>query len=374
MPDTFRLLLAGQPASAEFYTQMTLLEVEENMDLPGAFQIQLPVARTAEGDLSFVNDAGLQPFANIAVVAAAEGQPEECIFDGFVLSHKLHLEKGSTNSTLAVWGQDASWLMNLEEKTREWPNVSDAMAANNIFGEYGFTPAPQNLDADSPLHAEDSHTLMQRGTDIQFLRMLARRNGKFVRVVCAASSGTRFGYFARPALEGPVAVTIVLNDPDKWNATTLDIEWDATRPTAVQARQALFTDAAPEGVAGDTETSELLLLDERGLRDFTGRDIRALLTTPVDDAGELAHRARAMLADAGWFARCEGETDLARLKKVLRAGTVVLVEGIGSVHSGKYFVWSVRHSITSDGHRMRFVLVRNAVGPAPEGGALGGLL
>jgi hypothetical protein len=45
------------------------------------------------------------------------------------------------------------------------------------------------------------------------------------------------------------------------------------------------------------------------------------------------------------------------------------------VHSGKYFVWSIRHTITQDTHRMRFVLTRNAVGPAPPAeGGLGGLL
>jgi len=87
-------------------------------------------------------------------------------------------------------------------------------------------------------------------------------------------------------------------------------------------------------------------------------------------------RAKAVLRDAGWFARCEGEADVARLNAVMRAGTVVQVEGIGSLNSGKYYVWSVRHSLTADSHRMKFVLVRNAVGPAPVGGGgiLGGVL
>jgi hypothetical protein len=60
--------------------------------------------------------------------------------------------------------------------------------------------------------------------------------------------------------------------------------------------------------------------------------------------------------------KCEGETDLARLKSVLRVATVVQVNGAGKLHSGKYFVWSVRHTIGAESHRMKFVLVRNAVG------------
>jgi hypothetical protein len=45
---------------------------------------------------------------------------------------------------------------------------------------------------------------------------------------------------------------------------------------------------------------------------------------------------------------------------------------VGSLHSGRYLVWSVRHTINADAHTMKFVLVRNAIGPAPSGGA-GGL-
>ena len=44
---------------------------------------------------------------------------------------------------------------------------------------------------------------MQRGTDIQFLRDLARRNGKLCRVGRAPTSrAQRTGYFAKPELDG----------------------------------------------------------------------------------------------------------------------------------------------------------------------------
>ena len=92
----------------------------------------------------------------------------------------------------------------------------------------------------------------------------------------------------------------------------------------------------------------------------------------MDNGGELSMRATSLLRESGWFVRCEGEADVARLGVVLRAGTIVSVAGIGTLHSGTYLVWSVRHTITADAHKMKFVLVRNAVGPAPSGGA-GGL-
>lgn len=375
MASTYRLILNGTAADSTLYGDLALLEVEENADLPGAIQLNLPVSRSETGDLTYVNDDRLQPFANLAVVATAEGKPDECIFDGYVLAHKLHLETGITNATLQVWGQDASWLMNLEEKVREWVNVTDASVANTLFGEYGFSPSPDNTEDDFPSHTEDGHSLMQRTSDIQFLRNLARRNGKLCRVACTTTPGQHIGYFAKPKMAGNPVVTLALNDPVTWVVNALDLNWDVTRPSAVKASQALFNDSSEDGISVETDDAGLDLLDDRSLSSFAGRPMTVLLTAPVDDAGELELRAKSLLREASWFAKCEGEADVSRLNAILRVGTVVQLDGIGSLNSGKYYVWSVRHRITSDSHKMKFTLVRNAVGPSPAGGGfLGGLL
>jgi len=377
MPSTFQLLVDGSPVDEALYEALSLVEVEENVDLPGAIELSLPVDRTEDGDLTFVSDGRFKPFANLAVVAQVEDGPAHCLFDGYVLSHKVHLETGITASTLKVWGQDAEWLMNLEEKAREWVDLTDADVASSIFGEYEISASSDNSSDDSPAHNESGHSLMQRGSDIQFLRRLARANGKICRVTCGERPGERTGMFARPDLDAEPAAILALNDPGVWSVDALDIDWDVTRPTAVKARQALFTDDDEDGVGSEPTESGLSLLDERGAADFAGRSMTVLLTAPVDDAGELSLRATAVLREAGWFVRCEGEAEVARAKAILRAGTVVQLDGIGALHSGKYYVWSVRHRIDAEAHRMRFVLVRNAVGPAPAGGAgdlLGGLL
>jgi hypothetical protein len=371
---SYRLIMDGAPADDDLYTEIASIEVEENADLPGAIQIQVPIDSSGSGDLTYVNDDRFKPFANLAVVAMPTGASDQCIFDGYVLSHKLHLKKGTTDSSLQVWGQDASWLMNLEEKVKEWVNVTDADVANSIFGDYGITPADDNSRDDSPTHTEDGHSLMQRASDIQFLRTLARRSGKLCRVACNGTPGQRTGYFVKPSVDSDPVVTLTLNDPTAWTMDSLDLSWDVSRPTSVVTRQALFTDDDENGASGDSSDSGLNLLDARGLSDFSGKTMSVMLTAPVDDAQELTLRAQSLLRESGWFVRCEGEVDVARLNAILRVGTVVQINGAGSLNSGKYLVWSVRHTITADAHKMKFVLVRNAVGPPPSGGGLGNTL
>ena len=374
MASTFQLVLNGTPADDELLAVMGPLEVEENADLPGAVQITVPVDSDGAGDLTFVNDPRFQPFVNVAVVATPDGQSDQCIFDGYILSSKLRLQKGTTGSTLQVWGQDATWLMNLQEKTREWVNVTDADVANAIFNNYGITPDDSNSDDDSPSHTEDGHTLMQRASDIQFLRTLARRNGKLCRVGCTGTPGQRTGYFSKPDVDGDPVATLDLSDPASWTVDSLDLEWDIARPSEVLAAQALFTDNDEDGVGVDQTDSGLSALEARDLPTFATQTMSVMLTAPVDDAGELTLRAQSVLREAGWFARCEGEADVSRLNAILRAGTVVQLNGAGSLNSGKYFVWSVRHTIDKESHRMKFVLLRNAVGalPAGAGGTLPG--
>ncbi len=371
MPSSYQIMLNGQPADQSLTTLVVSIDVEESMDLPAAMQILLPVSRDSSGDLTYVADSRFAPLANVAVIASPGADGAQCIFDGYVLSQKLHLETGITKSTVTIWGQDASWLMNMAETVKEWVDVTDADVAGAIFGNYGITPSDQNSQDDSPSHTEDGHSLMQRASDIQFLRTLARRNGKFCRVACSDKPGERTGYFAKPKLDGDPSATLTLNDPTTWTVHVLDLDWDVSKPSAVIARQALFTDASQGGTSADTSDSGLTALSDRHIGDFAGKPMTVLLAAPVDTAGELALRAQSVLRDAGWFVRCEGETDVDRLGVVLRAGMLVKLDGLGALHSGKYIVWTVRHRITQTGHSMKFTLARNAVGAAPSGGAGG---
>ncbi len=372
MSGKFDIFIGTSPAT-DLSASLAELEVEENIDMPGAFEMTLPVKLGADSDLDTIDDPRIGPFANIAVVASASDGQVHCLFDGYVLSQKLHLDTGVVASTVKVWGQDASWLMNVEEKVQEWPNVSDGTVANSIFGQYGFTPDPGNLDDDSGIHTEQPHSLMQRSTDAQLLGMLARRSGKFCRVFCTDTPGERTGWFAAPALDGSPVITLILNPAGTATIDAIDLEWDVMRPSSIVARSAVLSNADPDGVGGTTSDSGFPPLGDRDLATFAGQTVAALLTTPVDDAGELSARATAVLRESGWFVTCRGTADAGRVGSILRVGSIVALAAAGALHSGNYLVWSVRHTINSEAHKMAFRLVRNALGTPPAIGSLPGV-
>src|SRR5438034_11367695 len=104
---SYQIVIDGTPVDDAFYDALSSLDVEENADLPDAIRLAFPVG-IEKDDLTWVSDGRLRPFANIAVVVTPdEGGAAQCVFDGYVLSHKAHLQAGITASTLEVWGQDA---------------------------------------------------------------------------------------------------------------------------------------------------------------------------------------------------------------------------------------------------------------------------
>ncbi len=375
MTSTYQLGLGGKPAAAAFYERVEQLEVEENADRPDALLLRVPVNRTSKGDLIGVGDGTFEPYTNITVTVTPPHHGPQCIFDGFILSWKLHLDRTSGCSTLEVWAQDASWLMNISDSVKEWPGMTDGQVANQIFGSYGFKTAAANMSDDSPPHNPDDHALYQRATDLQFLRSLARRSGKLCRVACTDSAGSRTGYFVTPDVNADAAATISLVDPDTWTVDCLEFDWDVMRPVEVDGSQLPLDTSSQHGVAGNATKTGLAPLDKRDFSKYVNLPANlpkppsvntgTMVLTTAADVADVPMRTTAALRDAGWFVRCTGETDLDRLGNTLRVGTVVTLEGAGTLQSGKWFVWQVRHMIMTDSIRIKFTLVRNAVGPAP---------
>ena len=257
MSVTVQLGVGGQPVPAALYDAIAQLEVEESSDQPGALMIALPANPTSAGDLQFVGDGTFEPLTNITVTVTlgASGSSAQCVFDGYVLSWRLHLDRASTSSTVEVWAQDASWLMNMDDqchangrRARPTDRSPTRFSANT-----GSRPAGGNLQNDSPAHSSIGHTLFQRATDLQFLRGLARRGGKLCRVGCTDTAGARTGYFVSPAVDGQPVTTISLTDPNSWTVDTLDFDWDVMRPTQVDSGQVDLTQSATSGSRGDHE-------------------------------------------------------------------------------------------------------------------------
>src|SRR5437764_873728 len=78
------------------------------------------------------------------------------------------------SSKLTVKAIDRTLELDLEEKVVAWPGTSESGIAEAIFGSYGLSTKVEDTSAGPD---PDVHVLIQRATDLAFLRALATKWG-----------------------------------------------------------------------------------------------------------------------------------------------------------------------------------------------------
>ncbi len=329
----------------------TWVEVHERAGAPTTFRLRYEMD-VSQGDLSQLVDARLGPGSTLAVLVASGGLTQ-CLVKGPVHGQSIHLEQGGAGSYVEVRGADTSSAMDREARSAVWDGVTDADAVSAVVGRHGYVA---DVDSTSSRHSEDGHVLVQRESDLRFVRRLARRNG-FLFWISADAQGIETAHFKQPPLGGSPSATLAINQsPPK--VLSFEVHWDVERPTSVEASQVdLLT---KQDVDGDVATSPLPALAAQALDAITGDTRSTLLAAPADDAGDLQARAGGALIEALWFIRARCQAQLDALGALVRAHTVVQVDGAGSRHGGRYFVSGVRHLLDLNRHSMEIELARNA--------------
>lgn len=357
MPElAYELLIDGAPASPELLAAVQQIEVEDHATMADMLRLRLAIAVRPDGGRWTVLDDGV--FARLSRVQVRVGVgrgPAQPLIDAYVVESSADLGAGPGGASLEVVAMDPTTLMGLEEKVRAWPDMADAEIASTIFGEYGFAAV---VEETRPARQELSETVMQRGSDLQFLRELADRNGCEVYLDLDAS-GRVHGHFHPPRVgEEPQAVLSV----NMGEATNVD---------AFRARHDMLRPAVASAVALDPETAE----DQPGEAEGSGqrpmgrrppaadRPRKVLLSrTGVAKAAELQQLAASVADRSAWAITAEGELNTLSFGGILRAKRPVLVRGAGPGLSGLYYVDRVQHVLAGGSYAQRFSLRRNATG------------
>jgi phage protein D len=349
------VIAAGDQPDARL-SDAAWVEVYERMGEMTKYRIRYDID-VEQGDFPDLKDgSGIDAGSMLAVIAPLNGK-NNYLVKGPVTGQKVYFQHGVGGSYVEVEGSDSSIKMARQTQAVVFTDQTDSDAVSQILGssQYGFTPDVESTKAG---HFETKHTLVQRGSDLEFVRRLARRNGCLFWVDCD-SSGTETAHFKRPSVNGDAGLNLDIN-LDTNNLGTLELSWDVERSTSVEASQFNLNDKTV--LDGGVASSPLSSLGSQSLNDITGDTRSGHLHAPVDDAGDLKARGEGALIEAAWFVHAAGRTSVSALGDVLRANTIVKLRGVGSRHSGNYYVAAVRHTIDPSAHHMEFELVRNGWG------------
>ncbi len=284
------------------------------------------------------------------------GTQTETLILAHVIETSVEFSTQPGQTVMSIVAMDSSALMNLEEKVRPWPDMSDSEIATTIFEEYGFSPRVKDTQ---PARPESETKTIQRSTDIQFLQQLAQRNGCECYVE-TSPSGDIEGHFHPPDTSQRPQGVLTVNMGQDTNVSAFSVRNDMLRPTTVKVK-GLDIESLSDQPAESEEQSDQGLGTQAGAASGPPRVV--LLTGDgLAKSGELQTAAQAVVDDSGWAIRAEGELNTSTYGAVLRAKRMVNVRGVGRTFSGAYYVDRVLHVLSSDGWKQRFSIRRNALG------------
>jgi phage protein D len=342
----------------DVYKCIQSVRVEENIRQGSTFEIVVSLCRNDDGTWPIVDAKEFNLWDRIRI-SVTMGSVTDVVLDGYLSDVHLSTTPQTASLQANFAGVDASYVMDLQPHTKTWPsNLNYEQIAGQILDHYQFTKHIAENTAQPP--STPPPAVVQRDTDLRFLRNLARRRGYEFYVVGGDA------YFGPPDVTSTPQKDIASNFGQKTNCTELHISVDGTRPTdAVVARQDLET-GEPVAELKDGSDSGIppMGADDPGtLRGYGIGPTRLLPrgTGPLP-AAEIPNYIRAQLMRSAFWLKATGALNALRYGAILRAGKPVQILGFGKERTGVYYVRRVTHMITSRTYRMEFEAYRNRTG------------
>jgi phage protein D len=344
----------GQEA-ADLYDDLVRVEVELDEELAGLFVLELALHLQPDGAWSHIDDDRLTPWRKVTIHAGFEDGTEP-LMTGYLTHAHATFEDDLARCRLELWGMDGTALMDREERLRAWPDQKDSDIAAAILASYGFSAEVEDT---AVVHDARTSTIVQRETDMQFLRRLALRNG----FECFVEGNT--GHFRAPPVDADPQPVLAVHFGAKTNVDWFTVQVNALAEAGIGMFQlhrtekemlSSLVESSLQPALGASQASDLLPPGLAPARSFVGMNV-------ATGANEMEALCQGLFHRGMWFVTGEGLVAGNRYGSVLRPRRPVTIKGIGETHSGVYWVTHVTHSISRDGYAQRFKVKRNALLP-----------
>ena len=276
MATELRLNVSGTPADDGLRSALQLSRSRRTPTCPTTMLIRLPVNRTSDGDLDYVSDGSFDPMTNLGVVLTMEDGSAHCVFDGYVLSWRLHLDR--TVEHLDDRRLGAGRVV-ADGHRREGPRVGrdDRRRGRerDLRRVRVHVRPTANTDDDSPPHdRRRAHADAARDRPA-----VPARPGPAQRQAAAVSRAPTRPASAPATSSGPTSTadpsaTLDALDPETWNSRRARLRVGRAPPDGRAGRARSTSHPAPsDGVAGNASDSGLAALGERDYATYAGQTV-----------------------------------------------------------------------------------------------------
>ncbi len=340
----FTLHVNGQPLPMDTETQMVSITVEEDVNLPGMFALELIQLDDSRSTIPLLDDAQFAPGGAIEIQLGYVKQMQT-VLKGEITALEPEFNI-SRSPGLIVRGYDHRHRLQRGRKTRTFVQQKDSDIATQLANDAGLSP--QVTDSE----VTHEYILQADQTDLAFLQERARRiqyevliNDKTLIFQPSSNNASAnltlsllddlLEFSPRLSLMGQVSEVKARG----WNLKDKTVLIGQATATAVAAMGGTQNGAAiAQSTFGD-------ILD--GVSQYPGMN-----QAELDQLAKacLNHTALTLITGEG---SCLGHPDV-------RAGKVITINGIGTRFSGDYYVTAASHRYVNGSYTTHFTVQRNA--------------
>ena len=385
----FQLYVDGLAMDGGMMDALSRVEVEERCLGASSASLRFTLV-PGDGDWDPLHREELTLLRRISIGITRGEDEQVLVFDGYITAvEPWFAELRVPESYVEVRCLDASCLMHLDARQATWDQKSDGDIARKLFSDYGFSVA--GVQDGTRRDASRAHWV-QRSSDADFLRKLAKRNGfecYLESTKAEPETGEHPGaslvaHFRPPGLEEPVQPALELFPEATTTVMDLRARWDLHRPARVRGghldertrhwlEEEIDSPSPRQGDKLPTQGTQtrLDLVRDRLNTLAKGRRLEMVglqLDQVPHDPSEIHTLAWSAYVHEHWLAEATVRVQGLRYPGVLRARRPIALLGAGKLMDGPWYAQQVRHQWIRDDSPARYELdvslVRNALGEA----------
>lgn len=358
MPDIrFRMFFDNNPATLDQLERVEEITVEQEVDMAWEARIQIPIYLDDNGSWVGEDERFMRSFSRLRVEIQVDKLPFMPLIDGPIVKYDNQKSSKPGESIVIMIVQDDSVYLNRRESVVHFENMSDHEIAMQIFrgieqiASFDIEAAPKPPGTLPPI-------VVQRSTEMQLLRFLARRQGKHAYVLPGNEPGLSIGCFKDFPVQTDGLPPLILLGKDR-NIETFHIKNNVQRPATVRAATISICDK--KVIKATTHFNKIDLLGEAvpWLENEADKAIQ-ILPPYQGESVDLDHTVTAESANLSYAFEATGSILDHFYQGVLQPYRVVSVLGGNSRLSGNYLVSKVTHTLTRSMYSQSFTMRRNA--------------
>lgn len=352
----YRVFFNNNPAPREQLDRIEELTVEQEIDMAWEARIQIPIGTDANGNWSGEDEEFMQPFTPVRIEIKVGDGNFVPLIDGPIVNADSGMSTEPGQSMLTLTVQDNSVFLNREDSIFRFENLLDHEIASQIFGEAEQITSTDIEETPSPTSGS-TPVVVQRGTEMQLLRFLARRQGMHAYVLPGDAPGASVGCFKTFPTEPDGLPLLTLTGSDR-NLTSFNPRTNAQRPARVTAYSVSLLDKT---ITRSTSSFDSLdLLGEEQSFQQAENTANQILCPSSEDAVDLDRAVQAEALNSSFATEVTGSIMSDCYAGVLTPYRIVTVSGVNRRQSGNYLIHQVTHQLTRSGYSQSFTLKRNA--------------